>query len=52
MALQVPASPGEGCIGIANMALSGLFRLALRLFLSHKRSEDRFQSELHVAKVF
>ena len=52
MVLQVLACPGEGCIGVANMALSGLFRLAPSIFLSHERSEDRFQSELHVAKTF
>ena len=34
------------------MALSGLFRLVPSLFLSHQRSENRFQSELHVAKTF
>ena len=46
------ASPGEGGISVTNMALGGIFRLALNLFLSHERSEDRIHSELHVAKVF
>ena len=46
------ASPGEGGISVTNMALGGIFRLALNLFLSHELSEDRIHSELHVAKVF
>ena len=49
---SVLASPGEGGISVTNMALGGIFRLALNLFLSHEWSEDRIHSELHVAKVF
>ena len=49
---SVLACPGEGGISVTNMALGGIFRLALNLFLSHERSEDRIHSELHVAKVF
>ena len=52
MPVQVLASPGQGSIGIADVALGGLSCPALRAILSRQRGEHRFQPEFHIAEAF